>query len=69
MGKDLSDDVIEQIAKKGNVKTVQAELMKDPKVVAFAKQMTKNGELPFYRKGILSSTQAYMHKVSLKRQC
>ena len=52
-GLDLADEVLKQIAEKGNVKTVKEELMKDPKVQTLAKLLTKNGDLLFYRKGIL----------------
>ena len=49
----MTDDVIAQIADKGQIKTVHDELIKSREIQAMAKMMTTDGSLPFYRKGMV----------------
>lgn len=51
LGLTVADELITQIAKKGQMKTVHDELIKSPEVQAMAKEMTTDGSLLFYRKG------------------
>ena len=54
LGFPVSEDLLQQIAEKLNIKTVLKDLnevMKDPDIQAYAKEVSKDGILPFYRKG------------------
>ena len=52
LGLTVTDDVIAEIANKGQMKTVHNELLKSPEMQAMAKMLTTDGSLPFYRKGM-----------------
>ena len=51
LGYNVSDDLLQQIKEKITIKSVLNELMKDAKMQEYAKKTSKDGILPFYRKG------------------
>ena len=53
LGYNVSDDLLQQIKEKMPIKNVLNELMKDEKIQEYAKKVSKDGILPFYRKGKL----------------
>ena len=57
---DVTDEIIEQIAIKGQINTVRDELMKIPEIQARAKTMTSDGTLPIYRKGVSTFTPSIL---------
>ena len=53
LGYNVSDDLLHQIKEKMPIENVLNELMKDGKIQEYAKKVSRDGILPFYRKGKL----------------
>ena len=53
LGYNVSGDLLQEIKEKMPIKNVLNELMKDEKIQEYAKKVSKDGILPFYRKGKL----------------